>query len=73
MERRAEGRESTGKNEGKGNINSNGRLNGDKGEEGDDVGAIPFCTPERPLPPTPLSLNYYHLVGLRRMSHTSFL
>jgi hypothetical protein len=63
--RRAEGRESKGKDEGEGDVNGNGGLNGDKGEEGDDVGAIPFCTPERPSPPPLLSL----LLGLTKNSY----
>jgi hypothetical protein len=54
--RRAEGRESKGKDEGEGDVNSDGGSNSDEGEEGDDVGAIPFWMPERPSPPPPLSL-----------------
>jgi hypothetical protein len=53
--RRAEGRESKGKDEGEGDINGDGGSNGDEGEEGEDVGAIPIWMPERPSPP-PLSL-----------------
>jgi hypothetical protein len=51
--RRAEGRESKGKDEGEGNVNGDGGSNGDEGKEGDDVRAIPFWMPERPSPPPP--------------------
>ncbi len=54
--RRAEGRESKGKDEGEGDVNGDGGSNSDEGEEGDDIGAIPFWMPERPSPPPPLSL-----------------